>query len=110
MPWAYVYYPTHEREIQKTFVQAYEPDTMYRNRNTLLDFNITLVPCIELNNVNDHFMLGTRSKRCLKFRMRKQLESHWEFGRRNRTRSNFNHLRIMTGVIDWDDAVGIPTS
>jgi hypothetical protein len=110
IPWRYVYYPTHEREVQKTFVQQYEPDTLYRNRNTLLDFNIGLTPCIELNNTNDHFLLGTRSKRYLKYRMRKGLESHWEFGRRNRTRSNFNHMRIMVGVIDWDDAVGIPSS
>jgi len=115
---------TNRRNVDRILTQPYEFDGMIdtggtatgtefvssKNVNNLKNKNLQVVYNIELADTAASFMFGRRAKRNFKFRMRKNLESHWEHGRRNRTRSNFNHMRLMYGVVDHDDFVGRPGS
>ena len=117
----FIYHDVHARDIDRIFGQEYEFDgtvatggtTDYvssKNVNNLKSKGITRVPCIELSDQDANFMMGKRSARNFVFRMRKNLETHWEYNRRNRTRSNFGHMRLMVGVTDHDDFCGRPGS
>jgi len=123
-PESIVLHDSHARDITRILNQQYEFDgtvatggsatgTEYvssKNVNSLAKKNIKVVYCIELEDTDDNFMLGKNAKQNLVFRIRKNLSAKWEFGRRNRTRSVFNHMRLMTGVIDYLDFVGRPGS
>jgi len=120
-PKAFIYHDVNERDVSRIFTQQYEFDgtiatggtTDYvssKNVNNLKDKGIMRVPCMELADQDANFMMGERAMRNFRFRMRKNLETHWEYGRRNRTRSNFAHMRLMVGVTDYDDFVGRPGS
>jgi hypothetical protein len=117
----YIYHDVHERDVSRIFGQQYEFDgtiatggnTDYvssKNVNNLKGKGIKRVPCLELSDTGANYMMGRRSKRNFRFRMRKNLENHWDYNRRNRTRSSFSHMRLMYGVTDWDDFVGRPGS
>ena len=117
-----VSHDVQRRYVDRIMSQAYEFDgtiatggsatgTEYvssKSVNNLKGKGINVVYCLELLDTGASFMMGTRSKRNFRFRMRKNLETHWEYGRRNRTRSAFSHFRIMVGVTDYDDFVGRP--
>ena len=121
-----VLHDVHARDINRILNQQYEFDGMIdtsdtadsgnttfvssKNVNSLRGKNIKIVFCIELEDTDDNFMLGKKCKKNLKFRIRSPLSAKWEFGRRNRTRSVFNHLRLMTGVVDYVDFIGRPGS
>lgn len=121
-PECLVLHDSHARDINRILSQQYEFDGMIdtggsatgtefvssKNVNSLKGKNIKVVYCIELEDTDDNFMLGTMAKKNLKFRIRKNLSNKWEFGRRNRTRSSFWHMRLMTGVVDYVDFVGRP--
>ena len=118
-PWGIVLHDSHARDISRILNQQYEFDgtvatggtTDYvssKNVNSLAKKNLKVVYCIELEDTDDNFMLGTNARQNLVFRIRKNLSAKWEFGRRNRTRSVFNHMRLMTGVIDYLDIIGRP--
>ena len=113
---------SHERDINRILNQQYEFDGIVatgesatstthvssKNVNSLAKKKLKVVYCIELEDTDDNFMLGKNAKQNLVFRIRKSLSAKWEFGRRNRTRSVFNHMRLMTGVIDYVDIIGRP--
>jgi hypothetical protein len=121
-PWALVLHDSHARDINRILNQEYEFDGIIdttalgsatdavssKNVNSLRGKNIKVVYCIELEDTDDNFMLGRNAKPNLKFRIRKQLSHKWDFGRRNRTRSSFWHMRLMRGVVDYVDIVGRP--
>jgi len=117
----FIYHDVHDRDIGRIFGQQYEFDgtiatggtTDYvssKNVNSLKGRGIKRVPCLELSDTDANYMMGRRSKRNFRFRMRKNMETHWDYNRRNRTRSAFNHMRLMYGVTDWDDFSGRPGS
>ena len=110
-----------KRYVDRILTQQYEFDgtiatggtTDYvssKNVNNLKGKGINVVYCLELIDTAASFMFGRRAKRNFRFRMRKNLTTHWEYGRRNRTRSAFSHMRLMVGVTDYDDFVGRPGS
>lgn len=115
---------THRRDVDRIFGQQYEFDGIIdttglgsatdavssKNVNNLKGKGISVIYNLELADTDASFMFGRRAMRNFKFRMRKNLESHWEYGRRNRTRSNFCHMRLLFGVTDHDDFVGRPGS
>jgi len=115
---------THRRNVDRIFGQQYEFDGMIdtggtatgtefvssKNVNNLKGKGVKVVYNLELTDTDASFMFGRRAKRNFKFRMRKNMESHWDYNRRNRTRSNFAHIRLMYGVVDHDDFVGRPGS
>ena len=117
-------YDTHQRNVDRIFKQQYEFDgyvdttalgsatdaVSSKNVNNLRNKGIQVVYCTELAGANANFMLGRKARRNFKFRIRKNLTAKWEFGRRNRTRSVFNHMRLMVGVTDYTDVVGRPHS
>lgn len=120
----YIYHDIHDRDVERIFGQQYEFDGIIdttslgsatdavssKNVNNLKNKGIKRVPCLELSDTDANYMMGRRSKRNWRFRMRKNLETHWDYFRRNRTRSAFNHMRLMYGVTDWDDFCARPGS
>lgn len=116
----FVCHDSQRRYVDRILSQEYEFDgtiatggtTDYvssKNVNNLKG-KLKVVYCLELTDTGASFMMGRRSRRNFRFRMRKNLETNWEYGRRNRTRSAFSHMRLMVGVTDWDDFVGRPGS
>lgn len=115
----FICHDIQRKNVERIFSQQYEfdgyvttPDEYVssKNVNNLKNKGITVVYCLELSDTASNYMMGKRAKRNFRFRMRKNLESHWDYERRNRTRSNFNHMRLMYGVTDWDDFSGRPGS
>jgi len=112
VPMCYIYHDVHERKIPKIFTQEWEMDSLYRNKNTIRKYKIKPVSCVELDalGTNAQFLLGTKAKRQLILRMRKNLTTEWDTNKRNRSRSGLTHMRIMVGVKDRTDIVGRPHS
>jgi hypothetical protein len=120
----FICHDVQQRNVERILTQQYEFDGVIdttslgsatdavssKNVNNLRNKGINVVYCIELTDTSANFMMGRRAKRNWRFRMRKNLESHWDYNRRNRTRSNFNHMRLMYGVTDHDDFCGRPGS
>ena len=120
----FVCHDAQRRYVDRILSQAYEFDGVIdtttlgsatdavssKNVNNLKNKGLNVVYCLELVDTGASFMMGSRSKRNFRFRMRKNLSTEWEQGKRNRTRSAFSHMRLMVGVTDYDDFVGRPGS
>lgn len=96
---------SHRRTAEKIFGQEYEPDTLTRNKNTLMGKGIKPVFCPDLPT-NYKFALGESAKDSMLFAIRKSPSTAWEDHERNRTRSCFVHMRLIYGALSWTDVVG----
>ena len=93
------------RKMEKIYGQEYEPDTMTRNRNTLNGMGIKVVYNPDITSTYQ-FMLGKRALKNFIYWIHKPPTTEWEEHARNRTKSCFVHMRILFGVLDFDDVVG----
>jgi len=103
-PKQFIGYPSLRRTMKKILGASGEPDTEFLNNpNTLDEFSVDWVECIELTDTGALYLQGTKSPANFVFKRRKPVTTVTDDQKRNRTRSILTHSLILIGVKDWDD-------
>jgi len=110
VPKIFIYHPIHEKEAKLIKTNKWEPGEGNRDRNTINDYGIDYVPCIELDDTDAMFMMGKEALKNIDFYSLRKLKTKRHENPRNNSMSVLTSCRWIVSFWKRDHIVGIPGS